>query len=99
MNLALLVVGVPVIAAFVAAIALFGKERTVWSLLQLIGAACLVVVIFAHVAEAYHLFPRMGWGLSDSAGHYLDLISAVAGLILFSAGYLSRRLARRRNSS
>ena len=30
----------------------------------------------------------MHWGLEHSAGHYLDLGSAVLGLTLFSVGYL-----------
>jgi hypothetical protein len=39
----------------------------------------------SHVSEALHLFP--GWGLERSAGHYLDLSSAVVGLTLFPLGY------------
>jgi hypothetical protein len=37
----------------------------------------LLVVVLTHVAEALHLFPAMGWGEPDSAGHYVDLASAV----------------------
>ncbi len=87
--------GMLVCAAVGASAVSFSREKTVWSFLQLLGAAFLFVVVFTHLAEAFHLFPWMGWGLPDSAGHYVDLISAVAGLILFPAGYLSRRLTKR----
>jgi len=99
LNATLVVIGVPVCAAFVASIMLFAKEKTTWSFLQLFGAGCLVVVVATHIAEAFHLFPRMNWGLPNSAGHYVDLISAVSGLILFPLGYISRTLAKRRNSN
>jgi hypothetical protein len=50
---------------------------SVWRLLQIFGAACLVMVILTHVAERFDLFPDMEWGLPHSPGHYLDLVSAV----------------------
>jgi len=34
----------------------------------------------------------MGWGLERSAGHYLDLGSAVLGLTSFPLGYLLHTL-------
>jgi len=34
----------------------------------------------------------MRWGLEDSPGHYLDLVSAILGLTLFPAGYLAHAL-------
>jgi hypothetical protein len=66
------------------------KERTFPAALQLVGAACLVMVVLTHVCEAHGLLPGMGWGDSHSAGHYLDLTSAVAGLLLLPLGYLLR---------
>jgi len=63
-------------------------RRHEWrSLLQLIGAGFLVVVALVHLCEATHLFPRMNWGAEQSAGHYLDLLSAISGLVLFPTGY------------
>jgi hypothetical protein len=56
--------------------------------LLLLGFACLAVVVFTHVAERLHLFPGMGWGLPESPGHYLDLVSAVLGCALLIAGIL-----------
>ena len=91
----LIAIGAPVCFAFVLSIISLIEERTAWSFVQLLGAACLMIVVFAHVAEAFSLFPWMGWGLPDSAGHYVDLVSAVAGLILFPIGHLARSLARR----
>ena len=48
----------------------------------ILGSFCVVVVVGAHAAEEFHLLPGMGWGLLNSAGHYLDLFSAIMGLIL-----------------
>ena len=92
--IALAVIGVSFCTVFGASAIVFAKERTLGALLQLFGAGCLIVVVLTHVAEAFHLFPGMGWGLSNSVGHYVDLISAVAGVMLLLVGYLSRRLAR-----
>jgi hypothetical protein len=55
-----------------------------------------MVVVFAHICEALHLFPSMGWGLEHSVGHYLDFWSAVLGLLLFPLGYLFHALAHER---
>jgi hypothetical protein len=68
------------------------KGSIVALVLQLFGAGCLVVVVLTHVFEARHLFPWMGWGLKHSAGHYLDLSSAIIGLALFPTGCLLRVL-------
>ena len=46
-----------------------------------------------HVAEALHLLPGMGWGLPNSPGHYLDLISAIAGVVLLLAAFVVRRIS------
>jgi len=70
---------------------LFYKSKTVSSLLQLVGAGCIVVVL-AHVSEALHLFPSMDWGQEHSIGHYLDFCSAVLALSLFPIGYLLHAL-------
>jgi hypothetical protein len=90
----LLAIGAPVCIAFALSAASLIEERTAWSFVQLLGAFCLMIVVFAHVAEAFGLFPRMGWGLPNSPGHYVDFISAIAGLVLFPIGLLTRRFAR-----
>jgi hypothetical protein len=59
---------------------------TVGRWLLLLGFAYLAIVVFTHVAERLRLFPGMRWGLPDSPGHYLDLISAVLGSALLIAG-------------
>ena len=57
--------------------------------LLLTGCCCLIVVVLTHVSERLQLLPSMGWGLPDSPGHYLDLVSAVAGVsLLLLAGVL-----------
>ena len=79
-----LVVLVPVGILFMGSVLLFRRERNLGSFLQLLGAGCLVVVVLTHICEAVHLFPWMQWGSEHSAGHYLDLASAVLSLTLFS---------------
>ena len=98
MNVTLLkalVALVPVCMLFFGSIVLFFREKTVCSFLQLLGAGCLVVVVLTHVCEAPHLFPLMHWGVDHSAGHYLDLWSAVFGLTLFPLGYLFHTINKR----
>jgi hypothetical protein len=63
-------------------------------LLLLIGSGFLIIVVLTHVAEAFHILPAMGWGLPNSAGHYLDLVSAILGCILLSLGFLVVMLNR-----
>ena len=75
-----------------------GKHRvTTWRFLQLLGAASLVMVVLTHVAEAFRIFPAMGWGLPNSAGHYLDLVSAILGCSLLPLGFIGSALTRCKN--
>jgi hypothetical protein len=84
----------PVSILFLGSVLLFAR-RTAASSLQLIGAGCLAVVALAHVCEGIGLLPFMHWGMEHSAGHYLDLTSAVLGLTLFPIGYLLHAIADR----
>ena len=88
--LALLPAGVLFCGAFV----LLVRRKNVGTLLQFLGAGCFVVVVLAHLCEALGLFPWMRWGLEHSAGHYLDLWSALLGVTLFPLGYLLHSLRR-----
>jgi hypothetical protein len=92
----LIVSGVLVTAALVASAIAVAKERTWWSLLQLLGACLLAIVVLAHVAETFGLFASMGWGRFDTMGHYIDLVSALCGSILLPAGYIGRRVRAKR---
>jgi len=97
MNVALfkaLVALVPVFMLFSGSLVWFRRRKTSCSFLQLLGAACLVMVVLTHVCEALHLFPWMHWGLEHSIGHYLDMWSAVLGLTLFPIGYLFHALGK-----
>jgi hypothetical protein len=62
MKVRLLAIGIPVCAVLWVTAIGFARERTVWRLLQFIGAVFLLVVVLAHIAEAYHLIPWMHWG-------------------------------------
>lgn len=62
-------------------------------ILGLAGGACWVIVVLTHIAEYWHLLPGMGWGLPNSSGHYLDLVSAVGGTMLLLAAFLVHRIS------
>ena len=87
---------VPTCMLFFGSVILFVRGKTVPSFLQLLGTGCLSLVVLTHVAEALRLFPGMGWGLEHSAGHYVDLSSAVLAFTLFPTGYLLDALKKRR---
>ena len=95
MAIRALIVLIPVILLVSGSAVLFSKTRTISTLLQLLGAACLMIVVLAHFCEALGLLPWMGWGLPNSIGHYLDLGSGAFGLTLFPIGYLWHELTRR----
>jgi hypothetical protein len=71
----------------------------IWRLLQILGLACLAIVVLTHVAEAFHLFPTMGWGQPNSAGHYVDLVSAILACTLLPLGLIGSAFRRRKNSN
>ena len=79
---------VPITMLLVGSAIYFLRSKGIFSLLQFLGAACLFVVVVVHVLEGLALFPVMGWGLEHSPGHYVDLGSAVLGVVLFPTGYL-----------
>ena len=95
MKVSLFAVGIPVCAILLVSIIGFAREKTVWRFLQLIGGVSLLVVVLAHIAETFRLISWMCWGRNDSPGHYLDLFSAILGLILLPLGYLLQVLSRR----
>jgi hypothetical protein len=82
-----LITAVPLSALFTYSALIFVRRKTPPAALQLFGAGCLMIVVFAHVCEALQLFPSMHWGEEHSVGHYLDLTGAVLGLIFFPLGF------------
>ena len=72
---------------------------TIWRFLQLLGAVCVIIVVLTHTAEAFQIFPAMGWGLPNSAGHYLDLASAILGCALLLLGFVGSAATRYKNSN
>lgn len=89
-----LVALVPVSIVFCVAIIAFSRARMLLSYLQLAGAAALLAVVFLHICEALGLLPWMHWGEPHSAGHYVDLVSAVLGLTLLLLGFLLHIVAK-----
>jgi hypothetical protein len=72
---------------------------TIGRFLLLAGSTCLFIVVLTHVAETFHIFSAMGWGLPNSIGHYLDLGSAILGVTLLLLGFIAGALTRRKNSN
>lgn len=70
------------------------RRKGATAIFQVIGAACLVVVVIAHLCEALGWLPGMHWGVEHSVGHYIDLVAAIGGLSLFPIGYLASALTR-----
>lgn len=91
MLVKVLVGSVPVFLLLLYSVAVLVTRKTMSAVLQLVGATCLVVVVLSHFAEALHLLPAMRWGEPDSVGHYVDLSSAVLGVMLTAIAYILRR--------
>lgn len=72
---------------------------TIWRALQISGLAFVIVVVLTHVAERFQIFPGMGWGQPATAGHYLDLVSAILGCTLLSLGFIGGAFERHKNSN
>ena len=73
---------------------LFFRRCSTATGLLLLSVACLIVVVLTHVADALQVFTFMGWGQPDSAGHYLDLTSAILGCTLLAVAFLAAVLGR-----
>lgn len=86
MTASLMLVGSAVVLVFSAALLALLRHRRQADLVQLFGSALLLVMVLTHIAEHFHLLMAMRWGSPDSAGHYLDLMSAVGGIGLLCGG-------------
>jgi hypothetical protein len=93
--------GVTVLITY--AIATFRRTKQLSAGLLGLGAVFLMIVVVTHVAEALRLWPWMHWGQPTSPGHYLDLASAVHGVVFVVAScalaVATRWLARPAKSS
>jgi hypothetical protein len=95
MNVTLLkalLVLMPTLVLLAGAILVFLRERDTPCLLQLLGVASFALVVLADICEGLNIFPAMRWGEEQSAGHYIDISSAVLALTLFPIGYLLQAL-------
>ena len=72
----LLGIGIPTCVLFSGSVVLFYRGKTVSSFMQLLGAACLMVVVLTHIFEALHLFPWMPWGLAPGM-----VITSISGAL------------------
>jgi len=94
MKGSLIIIGAAVLLVLCASAIAVARERTATAWFQLIGSVFLTIMVLTHFAEAFHLFPQMGWGRPHTAGHYIDLISAWGGVALLAIGYFRRKLRR-----
>lgn len=67
--------------------ALYVRTKAAAALTLSAGAASLLIVVLAHVCEALNLLPFMGWGAEGSIGHYIDLASAIVGVVLLRSAF------------
>jgi hypothetical protein len=91
-----IVASVPIGLLLVGSILTCLRGPSVSSVLQVTGAACLMIVVIAHICEALHVASWMQWGEERSMGHSLDLAGAALGLALFPLGYLLHALKQGR---
>jgi hypothetical protein len=82
-----LIVRIPAALLLVRALLLIRRHASAAGIMQICGSTCLMVVVFTHIAEALHILPAMHWGEPHSAGHYLDLTSALLALTLLPVGF------------
>lgn len=95
MSFTPIVIATAVLTAFVVSAVQFVKKQAVSRCLRLIGSAFLLVVVASHLAEKFQWLAWLGWGLPDSPGHYIDLVSAILGTSLFAGGLLLPRSSAR----
>ena len=91
-----LVAIVPTSTLFVASAIMFSREKRLWAVLQIVGAAGMMIVVLAHVCEGLQLFPWMYWGRERSIGHYLDIFAAILAAALFPMGFIIHALKMKR---
>jgi len=89
-----LLIAVPVLVLLAFSFVRWWRRPTASARAQLLGAVSALVVVLTHVAEAFQLWPSMGWGQPHTVGHYTDLASAVLALVLFFAAALLARGSR-----
>ena len=75
----------------------FARRRRIYQLLLALGAGSLLLTVLTHVCETFDLFAFMRWGESNSAGHFLDLSTAVLGIAMLLSGVLGASLSRFRH--
>ena len=59
--------------------------------LAIAGYICFGIVVLVYIAERFAILPSMGWGLADSPGYYLNLASAIAGIVFLFGSFVLRR--------
>ena len=94
-----LLIGAPILLLLVLSFLRFVRTPALTAAFPMLGAACLLVMVVSHVAEAQHFFPSMGWGERHSPGHYVDMTSTWLGIAFLVAASLCPLLRRRGHSA
>jgi len=87
----LVVIGAIVLLICLGSVRSFLERRSPAAVVQLSGAGLLLVMVFTHIAELFHLLNAMRWGSPNSIGHYVDFASAIGGVALLCASYFMKR--------
>ena len=82
----------PICILLAASGVMFAKQRRLWSVLQLLGAAGMMLIVLAQLCEALQILPWMRWGQEHSTGHYVDLLVGIVGITFFPLGFLLHAL-------
>lgn len=77
-------IAVPVLALLAFSVVRWWRTPTASARAQVLGAIFAWIVILAHIAEAFNVWPSMGWGQPHSIGHYTDLASGLFSVILLA---------------
>jgi hypothetical protein len=72
-------------------LALLLTRRSLGAALQALGLGCFGLMALTHVFAAFAIFPALGWGQSHSVGHDIDLVAALGGIALLTAGLAFRQ--------
>lgn len=72
-------------------------RRGLSSTLQALGLGCFGVMALTHVFERFSILPELGWGRPQSVGHFIDLVAALLGVALVTAGFVLWRRNQHRS--
>jgi len=91
-------VAVPVLGFLAFSLLRWSRRPSGSARAQLLGAIFALIVVLAHIAEAFDVWPSTGWGKPHTVGHYTDLISAVSSVVFVSVAAILALCSRASSS-